>query len=216
MPVFPNIYSCGETVGPCRKSVRRFCCGVRGCLKVDTMCGAVAPALDVDCFCFGFHWEKMFDVELRRGMLWYDGGVLHGKVRRWKKIYTVEPAAATLPRKLLVHQASLETCPTPPVVMVSFEAVFAGWLCRGLRPSALFASLTEYGALYRVVRTQQACGKLLMDVGYNPHETAYQCRRRFRTAPPQFRNAKEVLQELPTACVSFRIFLLQDLPQRFS
>ena len=80
------------------------------------------------------------------------------RVRRWKKIYTVEPAAATLPRKLLVHQASLETCPTPPVVMVSFEAVFAGWLCRGLRPSALFASLTEYGALYCVVMTQHACG----------------------------------------------------------
>ena len=91
-------------------------------------------------------------------MLWYGGVVLHGKCDGGKKIYTVEPAVATLPRKLLVHQASLETCPTPPVVMVSFEAVFAGWLCRGLRPSALFASLTEYGALYRVVMTQQACG----------------------------------------------------------
>ena len=173
MPVFPNIYSCGETVGPCRKSVRRFCCGVRGCLKVDTMCGAVAPALDVDCFCFRYHWGKMFDVGIRRThamVRWWSSS---WEVRRWKKIYTVEPAAAPLPRKLLVHQASLETCPTPPVVMVSFEAVFAGWLCRGLRPSALFASLTEYGALYRVVRTQQACGKLLMDVGYNPHETAY-------------------------------------------
>ena len=196
--------------------MRRLCfCGDR-CLTVDTMRGAVAPALGVDCFCFRYHWVWMFDVELERRHAMVRWRSSTWKVRRGKQFYTVEQAIATLPRKLLVHQASLKTCPTPPVVMVSFEAVFAGWLCRGLRPSALFASLTEYGALYRVVRTQQACGKLLMDVGYNPHETAYQCRRRFRTAPPQFRNAKEVLQELPTACVSFRIFLLQDLPQRFS
>ena len=80
MPVFPNIYSCGETVGPCRKSARRFCCGVRGCLIVDTMRGAVAPALDVDCFCFGFHWEKMFDVELRRR---------HAMVRWWSSSWKV-------------------------------------------------------------------------------------------------------------------------------
>ena len=80
------------------------------------------------------------------------------KVRRWKTIYTVEPAVATLPRKLLVHQASLETCPTPPVVMVSFEAVVAGWLCRGLRLSAECASLSEYRTLYRVVKMQQASG----------------------------------------------------------
>ena len=78
------------------------------------------------------------------------------KVRRWKKFYTVEPAVPTLPRKLLVHQASLETCPTPPAVMVFFEAVVAGWLCRGLHLSAECASLSEYRTLYRVVKMQQA------------------------------------------------------------